>query len=113
MKTRSTQFITEAETAWEELGGGVSRQIMAYDGQLMLVKVKFETGAIGSVHTHYHTQASYVAAGAFEVEIDGEKKILREGDSFYVAPDLPHGVVCLEAGILMDSFSPMRADFLK
>ena len=44
MKTRSKTFILEKEKAWEPAGEGVVRQIMGYDGQVMLVKVKFETG---------------------------------------------------------------------
>ena len=66
MKTRSKTFILEKEKAWEPAGEGVVRQIMGYDGQIMLVKVKFETGAIGTPHTHYHTQTTYVASGKFE-----------------------------------------------
>ena len=58
-KTRSTTFIS-GEKAWEPAGEGVTRQIMGYDGQVMLVKVKFEKGAIGTPHTHYHTQTTYV-----------------------------------------------------
>ena len=30
-----------------------------------------------------------------------------------VAPNLLHGCVCLEAGVLIDTFTPMREDFLK
>lgn len=112
MKTRSTSFILETEVAWVPAGLGVCRQVMAYDGQIMLVKVKFEQGAIGTRHSHYHSQASLVVGGVFEVEVGGEKKILSAGDSFYVAPDVEHGVVCLESGILLDTFSPMREDFL-
>ena len=41
------------------------------------------------------------------------EKVLRAGDGYYVAPNLPHGCVCLEAGVLVDTFSPMREDFLK
>jgi len=113
MKTGSTNFLKESELQWEVAGEGVSRQIMGYDGQLMLVKVKFEKGAIGYLHDHFHSQCTYVASGSFEVIIKGEKQILYSGDGFYAAPDVPHGVVCLEAGILMDAFSPMRVDFLK
>ena len=51
--------------------------------------------------------------GCFEVTIGEEKKVLRAGDGYYVAPNLPHGCVCLEAGVLIDTFSPMREDFLK
>ncbi len=113
MKTRSANFNVSAELPWEVVGEGLSRQIMGYDGQLMLVKVKFEQGAIGYVHEHFHSQTTYVVSGKFEVMINGEKKILEGGDGFYIEPDAPHGAVCLEAGILIDVFSPMRAEFLK
>jgi hypothetical protein len=45
--------------------------------------------------------------------IGEEKKILKAGDGYYVAPNLLHGCVCLEAGVLIDTFTPMREDFLK
>lgn len=113
MKTRSDIFQIESEIKWQNPDVGIQRQIMGYDGQLMMVKVKFETGAIGTVHTHYHSQATYVASGKFELTIGEEKKVLNAGDGYYVAPDVPHGCVCLEAGVLIDTFSPMREDFIR
>ena len=113
MKTCSNLFQIESEIEWQNPAPGIQRQIMGYDGQLMMVKVKFETGAIGTVHTHYHSQATYVASGKFELTIGEEKKVLSVGDGYYVAPDVAHGCVCLEAGVLIDTFSPMREDFLK
>lgn len=113
MKTRSAEFIVGNETPWENAGEGVCRQIMAYDEQVMLVQVKFSKGAVGLPHEHFHSQASFVASGTFEVEIGGKKKILSAGDSFYVEPDVVHGVVCLEAGVLIDTFIPVRLDFLR
>lgn len=113
MKTCSERYQLESELQWENPGPGIQRQIMGYDGQLMIVKVKFEKGAVGTQHEHYHSQATYVASGRFELEIGGEKRILSAGDGYYVAPDELHGCVCLEEGILIDTFSPHRADFLK
>ncbi len=113
MYTRSKSFLLESEIAWENPAPGITRQIMGYDGQLMLVKVKFEKGAVGTVHEHYHSQATYVVSGKFEMKIGDEVRILEEGDGFYIAPDEAHGCVCLEPGILIDTFSPVRADFLK
>ena len=78
----------------------------------MTVKVKFDKGAVGSMHEHYHSQATYVVSGKFELTIGDKKEILSAGDGYYVAPDELHGCVCLEAGILIDTFSPVRADFL-
>ncbi|MEB3374700.1 cupin domain-containing protein [Bacteroides sp. CR5/BHMF/2] len=112
-KTRSSTFIYEKDKAWEPAGEGVTRQIMGYDGQLMLVKVKFEKGAIGTPHTHYHTQTTYVATGKFEFTVGDEKKIVEAGDGIYIEPDILHGCICLEPRVLIDCFAPMRADFLK
>lgn len=102
----------ENELKWEVAGEGVRRQIMGYDGQLMVVKVEFQKGAVGSQHAHYHSQATYVASGVFELSINGEKQVLKAGEGYYVEPDAIHGCVCLEAGVLIDTFSPVRADFL-
>ena len=105
-------FVEDHAIDWELLGGGVKRKIMSFDERLMLVKVAFEKNAIGTLHNHPHTQISYVSKGSFEVEIDGEKKVLKAGDVFYAAPGLMHGVVCLEEGELVDVFSPYREDFV-
>jgi quercetin dioxygenase-like cupin family protein len=110
---KSDNFLPECQLPWEELGGGVSRQIVGYDEDLMLVKVKFIKGAVGSVHKHFHSQTSLVSSGTFEVSIKGEKRILHTGDGFYVEPNVLHGVVCLREGMLIDTFNPARKDFLK
>lgn len=113
MKTRSKIFVLENETQWEPAGEGMRRQILGYDGQIMLVKVEFEKGAVGKGHEHFHSQSTYVVSGVFEFHVDGEKQIVKAGDGIYMAPDVYHGATCLEAGVLIDVFSPMREDFLK
>ena len=104
-------FIKSSDIEWEVVGVGMRRKIMAYDASLMLVRVEFSKDGIGQLHQHYHSQITHVESGVFEVEIDGEKKILRGGDAFIIPPNLMHGCVCLEAGVLIDAFSPMREDF--
>lgn len=96
----------------EEPGKGIKRQIFGYDNQIMMVKVTFEKGAIGDLHTHSHIQVSYVESGRFEMTIDNEIKVLEKGDGFYIPSNVLHGSKCLEAGVLIDVFNPMREDFL-
>jgi quercetin dioxygenase-like cupin family protein len=91
---------------------GVRRKIMAYDDNLMMVRVEFEKGGVGELHSHYHVQITNVESGLFEVEINQQKQVLKAGDVFYVPPHALHGAVCLEAGVLIDVFSPMREDFI-
>jgi quercetin dioxygenase-like cupin family protein len=106
-------FIENNEIEWEVVGQGVKRKIMAYDESLMLVRVEFEKGGIGNLHHHYHSQITHVESGKFEISMGGVKKILTVGDCFYAPPNVEHGAICLEAGVLIDVFSPMREDFMK
>jgi quercetin dioxygenase-like cupin family protein len=105
-------FHIENDINWEYAAEGITRQIFGFNNQIMMVKVKFEKGAVGVLHQHIHTQASYVESGIFEINIDGDKKVLKAGDGFFVEPNLLHGALALEAGILIDVFNPMRADFI-
>lgn len=109
---KSNNFQKNDVIKWEYASPGIERQVFGYDDRVMLVKVKFEKGAIGSIHEHPHTQVSYVESGVFELTIGAEKQLLKKGDGFYVPPNTLHGSVCLEAGILIDVFSPHREDFL-
>jgi quercetin dioxygenase-like cupin family protein len=105
-------FQIAQEIKWEDLGNGIKRQIFGYDDRVMMVKVKFEQGAIGVLHQHHHTQITYVESGVFETTIGDEKTVLKKGDGFYAPSNVIHGVVCIEPGILVDTFSPHREDFL-
>lgn len=97
----------------ENLGGGVSRKILARGGKLMMVEVCFEKGGIGAVHTHPHEQVSYIIKGAFEFEVAGKKEVIQAGDTVYIEPNIPHGAVALENSTIVDIFTPQREDFLK
>jgi quercetin dioxygenase-like cupin family protein len=112
MKRTSEIFCHAEKFEWEDLGGGVSRKIMGWDNQIMMVKVKFEKGAEGRPHQHFHTQTTYCAKGKFDFAIGEEKQVIKYGDGVYVPPNVLHGAVCLEEGVLIDVFSPVREDFL-
>lgn len=105
-------FQHDADFAWEPTEPGVKRKIMAYGRDLMVVRVVFEAGAVGKAHQHPHRQASYVESGVFDVTIDGKTRRLTTGDTFFVPTNLVHGVTAVEAGQLVDSFTPMREEFL-
>ncbi len=105
--------IKSSQIEVEEVAPGMTRQIMGYDSDIMLVKVNFEKGAIGYEHQHHHQQVSYVISGKFEVNIGGKKEVLEAGDAFVIPSDVLHGAVCLESGVLIDTFSPLREDFLE
>ena len=91
---------------------GSSRRVILDLPELMLVEFTFEKGGIGALHSHPHLQTSYVASGVFEVTIDGITQTIAAGGAYIVPSGLVHGVKALEAGTLIDSFTPRRDDFL-
>ena len=106
-------FIFHKETTLEDLGNGVTRRILAHDGKMMAVEVNFEQGAVGPMHNHPHEQLTYVLSGEFEFTIGDEKRIVSAGDTLNKKPEIMHGCVCLKAGTRLDTFTPVRPDFLK
>lgn len=91
---------------------GVTRQVLADAPDLMVVSFRFEVGAKGALHNHPHVQSTYVESGRFRFQLDGEEFEVGAGDSFVIPSGVRHGCVCLEAGQLVDCFTPRRDDFL-
>ncbi len=97
---------------WEDAEPGVRRRILQAQGRLMLMEVRFAAGAAGYVHSHVHEQISFCVAGRFEYSLDGRTQLLSDGDSVYVPGNVQHGAKALEAGTLIDVFTPVREDLL-
>jgi len=113
MQKQSALFLSGNETEIEDIGGGLKRQMLGYNEELMMVKVFFDKGAEGYVHAHRHSQVTYVIEGEFHFSINGEVTVMKPGDSCLIPPHADHGAVCPTGGILIDTFSPPREDFLE
>jgi quercetin dioxygenase-like cupin family protein len=105
-------YFVNGEIESKEAGEGVTRKVLAHHDNLMVCELHFEKGAVGALHSHEHEQCTYIVSGKFEFDIGGKKKVLSAGDSTYKQSGIVHGAVCLEAGTLIDIFTPQREDFL-
>lgn len=106
------ELVNDAAIAWTDLGGGIRRKVLTHDAAVMMVRVAFEAGAVGPLHSHPHVQVSYVESGVFDVTIGDRRERLAAGGSFLVPSGVEHGCAAVEAGSLVDVFTPPRADFL-
>ncbi len=93
-------------------GPGVTREVLSDHPDLMVVAFRFTAGAEGALHQHPHVQATYVASGRFAFTVSGEEREVGPGDSFVIPSNAVHGCRCLQSGVLIDSFTPRRDDFL-
>ena len=108
-------FYEDVQRSWIDIEPGIRRKIVGHTPNLLAAVVLFDKGAVGAAHGHAgHEQIAYVLAGAFEVEVEGEKRVLRAGDAFIADKNIRHGVVALEQDSrLLDVFSPRRDDFIE
>lgn len=109
---KDARWVFHADTLPQSAGEGVTRRVLAYTDALMCVENTFQAGAVGTLHSHPHTQITYVVSGRFSFTIDGETHEVGPGDTLLKTDGVIHGCTCLEAGTLLDIFNPMREDFL-
>ena len=105
----------DSETNSKEILPGVHRKLVHLE-KIMTAIIDFTDGPMNNPdppHSHPHEQISYVAKGELLVYIGKEEYQLTEGDIFYVPSNIPHTVKTLTKEVrLIDSFSPIREDFL-
>ena len=105
------------EVPYEQVREGLKRKIIHTDS-LMTVLLDFSDGPWDKPeppHSHPHEQVSYVAEGEILFFCEGEpEQHLKQGDLFAVAGGIKHTVQLLTEKVrLVDSFTPLREDFLK
>lgn len=98
-------FFTTAE--------GAQRRILSHGGGMMLVQFTFDAGISAPLHSHPHEQIGYVVSGEIDLIMEGrETARLTTGGSYYVAPNVRHGIITHAPSVLIDCFAPIREDFL-
>ena len=76
-------WVFAKDIAEETPAPGVMRKILAYSDDAMCVAHEFEQGALGALHSHPHTQITYVAEGRFRFTVGDEVKEVAKGDSLF------------------------------
>lgn len=105
------------QVPYEVVREGLNRKLIHTDN-LMSVLIDFTDGpwdAPEPKHSHPHEQVSYIADGRVIFFCDGEEPIeLTKGDMFAVPSGVPHTIQLLsKTARLVDSFNPIREEFLK
>lgn len=95
---------------------GIQRRLL-HTNNLMMVVIDFDNGpwtVPDPMHHHVHEQTTYVAEGEIIFICEGQhSELLKKGDMFSVPPNIPHAIQLMSKHArLIDSFNPVRADFL-
>jgi quercetin dioxygenase-like cupin family protein len=89
---------------------------LTHTDHLMMVVFDFTDGPSEQPdppHSHPHEQVTYVAEGELLFFIGDTHYQLSAGDMITVPPNMPHSIQLLSSKVrLVDTFSPIREDFL-
>lgn len=81
--------------------------------KIMLSYVHLEPHSIVTEHSHPHEQMGMVLEGIFELNIDGDSRILTKGDTYLIPSDTKHSARAFDnPAIALDIFSPPREDYI-
>lgn len=90
---------------------------LANSENLMVVVIDINDGPLNQPdppHSHPHEQISYVARGELLFFLENTSTKLQAGDIIVIPPNTPHTIQPLSQQVrLIDSFSPIRDDFLE
>jgi hypothetical protein len=114
--TQATVLVLET-TEGEKFRPGFERKIIS-TRDLMTVVLDIDNGpweAPDPYHSHPHEQITYLAEGDILFLAQGqEPRRMTAGDLFAVPSGVPHSIQLLSRrGRLVDTFNPIREDFLK
>ena len=91
---------------------GVSFDVMAVGEESMVTKMNFKKGDIVPFHRHANEQSGYVISGMLRFRFGEFDEILEAGDTYSIPADVKHAIEVIEAGTVIDFFTPPRKDYL-
>lgn len=104
--------VVKKEDAVKRTFKGVSLDSLAVGIKSQVTKMNYKVGNYASSHQHPHEQSGYVISGRYELTVGSEKYELSAGDSYSIPGNQIHSFKVIEAGEVVDVFTPIREDYL-
>lgn len=106
------KLVVKKEDAIKKVFKGVSLDSLAVGEKSQVTKMNYVVGNFASPHQHPHEQSGYVISGRYELTIDEERYELKAGDTYSIPGNKMHSFKVIEAGEVVDVFTPPRQDYL-
>lgn len=95
----------------EKLNNKISRKLAVGKNE-MVGRLRLAKGAVVPPHKHVSEQITMVITGSLKFTIGGNDLTVRAGEVLVIPPNVVHSAVALEDTDDIDSFSPLRLDWL-
>ncbi|MBN2120325.1 MAG: cupin domain-containing protein [Candidatus Omnitrophica bacterium] len=104
-------FVFRGKLKKHDMGGGVIRQYLGECQKMNAQHWDMADGSVVKLHTHSQEQFGYVIKGGFKMLIGDREEMLKEGDAYFIPPDVPHEFTAVGQTEAIDIFSPIKTDF--
>lgn len=91
---------------------GVERRNLVTGNKTMLCEFTLQKGAVLPLHQHPNEQTGYLLSGRLLFQIDGEDIEMKPGDSWSIHGSVDHMVTVIETSVVIETFTPVREDFI-
>ena len=94
----------------KDIGGGILMQELGVCHNMNVLHWNMKDGSLIPLHQHAEEQFGYVIKGGFKMKIGDEETVLREGDSYFIPPHVPHTFTATGETEAIDVFTPVKYD---
>ncbi len=92
---------------------GVDFVVLSIGKDTMVTKMLYKPTDSVPTHKHPNEQSGYIISGKYKLSFNGHEYLLSEGDTYSIPADIEHTFEIIEAGQVVDVFSPIRQDYLQ
>jgi len=110
--THQTKFVVKKENAVKKQFLGVAFEVLAIGKESMVTKMPYKDADFVPFHKHPNEQNGYVITGRYKLMFDQKEYLLVKGDSYSIPANMEHSMEIIEAGEIIDVFTPVRQDYL-
>jgi quercetin dioxygenase-like cupin family protein len=108
-----TIFKSLREIPPQRIWDGVLARVVEGD-RMSFAIVELAPNSVVGEHQHPNEQVGIVLTGSLTFTIGGEERLLRIGDTYNIPGGVPHHAVTgSEGAVVIDAFSPVRADWAR
>jgi len=107
-----TKLVVKKENAVRKQFLGVDFEVLAVGKESMVTKMLYKESDSVPFHKHPNEQNGYVITGQYRLIFDNKEYIITKGDSYSIPANIDHSMEIIEAGEVIDVFTPVRQDYL-
>ena len=91
---------------------GVDFVVLSHGPESMVTKMLYKLEDKVPFHSHPNEQSGYVLSGKFRIKFSEYDQEIDPGASYSIPANVEHRIEIIEAGEVLDFFTPPREDYL-